>query len=122
MKRFFCIVILLTLVGCHKDHGGMSTDPNLKPGPPNISWGDVWNITDSSAITWGTALFTNGAPITDKGIIWYSASDVANKYRHKAGDCSNDFYDTLRGLKPSTIYFVSVYATNSYGDKSNWIL
>lgn len=90
---------------------------------PMVETSDIANITSSTATGGGNISFDGNSEITERGIVWSTATDPTIELTTKTSDGtgSGSFTSSLTGLDPSTQYYVQAYATNivgtSYGDE-----
>lgn len=84
---------------------------------PTLTTTPVTNLTSVSASSGGTISSDGGAPVTSRGIVWDNKTNPTIQLVTKTSDGSGvgNFISELRGLNPSTTYYVRAYATNSAG-------
>jgi len=72
----------------------------------------------TSVVVHGKVEKINGAPITEKGFIWYKEGDAGNLKYEKVTQDNEDgsFFSTITGLQDSTKYMISAYARNVQGE------
>ncbi len=85
---------------------------------PTVSTSPVTGITAITAVSGGTVIDDNGAPVTARGVVWSTTSGPTidnNQGITSNGTGSGGFASDLAGLSSGTAYFVKAYATNSVG-------
>ncbi len=85
---------------------------------PTVSTSPVTGITATTAVSGGTVINDNGAPVTARGVVWSTTAGPTidnNQGITSNGTGSGGFASDLAGLSPGTAYFVKAYATNSVG-------
>ncbi len=103
------ILLLFLLQACEKDENFESTI--LSTLPAN-------QITSVSAESGGNILEDNGAPFTDRGVVWSTSNnpDLDNcEGITNDGEGTGKFTSQLNDLSPSTKYYVRAYATSGNG-------
>ena len=89
---------------------------------PAVTTDTVTNITETTAISWGTVISDGGSPVTVRGACWSTSSNPTTADNHTTdGSGTGTFVSNMTGLTPGTIYYLRAYATNnigtSYGNK-----
>jgi len=83
---------------------------------PTVTTDTITNITEYTAIGWGTVTSDGGAPVTVKGVCWSISSNPTIADNHTSdGSGTGNFVSNMTGLAPATFYYVRAYATNSLG-------
>lgn len=84
---------------------------------PSVMIGEVSEITSSSAKVSGAVADNGGAVILEEGIVYAKGQAIPTIENDKteAFMTSSDFYVTLSGLSPNTLYSARSYARNSEG-------
>jgi len=86
-------------------------------GAPVVSTDSVLDVAKTTATAYGTALFTGGADITERGFCWAVTENPTTADGHVAatGITLGSFNADITGLDAGTAYYVRAYATNSEG-------
>ena len=85
---------------------------------PTVSTSPVTGITATTAVSGGTVINDNGAPVTARGVVWSTTAGPTignNQGITTNGTGSGGYASDLTGLSPGTAYFIKAYATNSVG-------
>jgi len=83
---------------------------------PTVTTDTVTNITETTAIGWGTVTSDGGTPVTTRGVCWSTSSNPTITDNHTTdGGGTGNFVSNITGLAPATFYYVRAYATNSLG-------
>ncbi len=84
---------------------------------PTVTTDIVTNILSNKAICGGTIPDSGGVAITDKGLVWSISPNPTTASLNKLsfGGNGTAFSDFMKGLSPSTKYYVKAYAVNSFG-------
>lgn len=81
---------------------------------PELKTTALSTITLNSAISGGNISSDGGAPVTERGIAWGTATaPTTANHVVTSGTGPGNFVSNITGLTPGTIYFVRAYATNS---------
>lgn len=86
---------------------------------PAVGTFDVTNISATSATAGGNVSGSGSAPVTERGVIIATQAqlDQGGGTIVPAGSGTGSFTVPLSGLTPSTVYYVTAYATSSVGTK-----
>jgi uncharacterized protein (TIGR02145 family) len=83
---------------------------------PGISTAAITSITETGATSGGTITSSGGAPITDKGVCWGTATlPTTSDSKISSGAGSESFVSSITGLTSGTLYYVRAYAINQSG-------
>ncbi len=86
------------------------------PGPPGVTTNKVYNIGGNQAICSGTVAPGSFPTVRDRGFCWSTSPFPTKGNAYVSfGAGSGDYHGTVRGLIPSTMYYLRAYATNSLG-------
>lgn len=86
----------------------------LKDTVPSLATSSITLITDTTATSGGNISDDGGVAISAKGVCW-STSPNPTTNDFKTTEVTGSFVSSLKGLIPSTTYYVRAYATNSVG-------
>ncbi len=104
-------LLFLLLNSCKKK------DDTQEPGPtPTLITAEVTNVLINSAKCGGSISSDGGSTITEKGVCWSThtiPTITDNKTNDGAG--AGVFNSNIKGLIPSTTYYLRAYATTSNG-------
>jgi hypothetical protein len=74
------------------------------------------NISDSSAVSGGTVVYSGGMQITERGICYsQTSSPTISDQKVLCGTGMGSFNATLTGLSPATKYYIRAFAINNEG-------
>ncbi len=84
---------------------------------PKVTTVDVFDITNSVAMSGGVVEDDGGAEITERGIVWSTEEKptIDDNMAHTFLSADNEFSSFIDGLSPETVYYVRAYAQNSTG-------
>ncbi len=83
---------------------------------PEVSTGNVTNITASSATCGGNVISNGGDIVTARGICWSTSQNPTLNDSHTSGGTGIGYFScNITGLAIGTTYYVRAYATNSAG-------
>jgi hypothetical protein len=84
--------------------------------PPTVTTGTSSNITASGATIAGNVTATNGANVTERGIVYATTSNpTTSSSKSASGTGTGSFTANLVGLSSNTTYNYRAYAVNSKG-------
>jgi len=109
--RFILIILLLSFLdGCEKDQ----ETPIIQK--PILNTTVVSDITQFSATCGGVIISDGGAPITTKGVCWFtSGNPTTSNFKTSDGTGTGIFTSNINNLFPGKVYHVRAYAINSEG-------
>ena len=94
---------------------------------PEVSTGEISEITIESAKSGGNVTDDGGGEITARGVVWNTSENPTvdnNAGKTTDGTGIGSFTSDITGLNPATVYYVRAYATNSegtsYGSQRNF--
>jgi len=103
--RYFILIIVLLSVSCKKDEIDINTTP-------------ISDISSTAAVSGGTVLNEGGSSVSSKGICWATHENpTTSDFFTLDGSGTGSYNSYLTKLRPSTLYYVRSYATNSNGTK-----
>jgi hypothetical protein len=109
-------LLLAFMGGCKKTNDNPNPNPKPKPTVPVVATVTVVNITQTTANSGGNVTSDGGATITARGVCWGISANPTNAGVHTSdGSGKGIFSSVIKGLNPSTIYYVRAYATNNVG-------
>ena len=86
------------------------------PAQSIITTFPVTAISSNSAASGGEITDPGSSPITSRGVCWNTSPDPTTEgYMTIDGTGTGQFFSSMNGLIPSTIYYVRAYASNSNG-------
>ena len=95
---------------------GQQTSFTTLTNLPEVSTGNVTNITASSATCGGNVISDGGDIVTARGICWSTSQNpMLNDSHTEEGTGTGYFSSNITGLTTGTTYYVRAYATNSAG-------
>ncbi len=103
-----------------------SSPTNICIVNPSVSTTSATIITSSAALSGGNVSSDGGSPLTDRGVVWNTASSptIALSTKTSNGTSTGTFSSTLTLLTANTKYFYRAFATNiigtAYGNESNF--
>lgn len=108
--------ITLMLAGFLLFSCGPQENPSSENNAPEISTGQVTEITTTTASCPGNVTSDGGAPVTARGLCWSTTQNptIADA-KTTDGDGTGTFTGHMTGLTSNTTYYVRAYATNSVG-------
>lgn len=107
-------LLLAFMGGCKKTND--NNNPNPKPTVPVIVTETVVKIAQTTANSGGNVTSDGGATVTARGVCWgISANPTIAGVHTFDGSGKGIFSSVIKGLNPSTIYYVRAYATNNVG-------
>jgi len=85
--------------------------------PPTLTTSVVSQISSNSAILNSAITSDGGATVTRRGVVWATTSNptIALSSKTSNGGGVGSFESVIKGINPSTKYYVRAYATNSAG-------
>lgn len=94
-----------------------SSEKEIPKTLPLISTNNASNITQTTATSGGSISTDGGAAVTERGVVWNTATAPTTSLATKTTDGSGigDFTSAITNLTPSTNYYARAYATNSVG-------
>jgi len=83
---------------------------------PTLTTQEIYNITQTAAVSGGDVTSDGGASVTARGICWNTSASptIANSHTIN-GTGTGAYSSSMTGLTASTLYYVRAYATNSIG-------
>ncbi len=103
-------VLLMLTNSCNKDENS-DNNPILK-----VTTTAITSIAANTATSGGNVTSDGGENVTARGICWEKSSNpTINGNKTLDGAGTGIFSSEMTGLKPSTLYYVRAYATNSIG-------
>ena len=103
--RYLFLICVLFTFSCKKEEIDINTTP-------------VSDISSTAAISGGTVLEEGGSTVTAKGVCWATYENpTVSDFKTVDGVGTGSFTSYLKKLRPSTMYYVRSYATNSNGTK-----
>ena len=95
---------------------GQQTSFTTLTNLPEVSTGNITNITASSATCGGNVISDGGDIVTARGICWSTSQNpMLNDSHTEEGTGTGYFSSNITGLTAGTTYYVRAYATNSAG-------
>ncbi len=95
---------------------GQQTSFTTLTNLPEVSTGNITNITASSATCGGNVISDGGDIVTARGICWSASQNpMLNDSHTEEGTGTGYFSSNITGLTAGTTYYVRAYATNSAG-------
>lgn len=86
--------------------------------PPTVTTSVISGILSNKATASGVIPDSGGVAISDKGLVWSTIANptlAVNQGKLSFGKNGDSFSDFIKGLTPSTKYYVKAYAINSLG-------
>lgn len=103
--RYFLFISIFLTFSCKKEEIDINTTP-------------VSDISATDAISGGTVLNEGGSTVTAKGVCWATYENpTVSDFKTVDGVGTGSYTSYLKKLRPSTLYYVRSYATNSNGTK-----
>jgi hypothetical protein len=83
----------------------------------SITTSAATSVTSTGATTGGTISSNGGNPVTERGIVWGTTTNLTVEASNKivGGSGNGSFVSNITGLTPFTNYFVRAYATTIAG-------
>jgi hypothetical protein len=83
---------------------------------PTLTTNDISQFTSTSATSGGNITTDNGGLVTARGVCWGTTQNpTVDDCKTIDGEGTGKFISSIVGLRPSTLYYVRAYATNSAG-------
>lgn len=119
-------ITFTTLTGNGGGGGGGGNDDDDPEGAPEVTTGEVTNITATSAKVSGSVLSNGTSSVTDRGICWgTNHNPTMNEGLVSCGTGTGSFVAELTNLELGTTYYARAYATNAsgtaYGDEVSFV-
>lgn len=119
-------ITFTTLTGNGGGGGGGGNDDDDPEGAPEVTTGEVTNITATSAKVSGSVLSNGTSSVTDRGICWgTNHNPTMNEGLVSCGTGTGSFVAELTNLVLGTTYYARAYATNAsgtaYGDEVSFV-
>ena len=103
--RYLFLICVLFTFSCKKEEIDINTTP-------------VSDISSTAAVSGGTVLEEGGSTVTAKGVCWATYENpTVSDFKTVDGVGTGSYTSYLKKLRPSTMYYVRSYATNSNGTK-----
>jgi uncharacterized protein (TIGR02145 family) len=121
-KYYFRIYARINNTIVYSKENNFTTKPTKAP---DITTGEITNITDTSAVCNGYVTDNNGSDVTAKGVCWNkTGTPMFNDNKTKEGAGLGSFTSKLTGLTDDKTYYVRAYARNdkgtSYGNERSF--
>jgi hypothetical protein len=85
---------------------------------PEVTTANVYEITQTSAISGGNVIDKGGYEVTARGVCWDTTENpTINSSKTSDGAGEGAFTSTITGLTTNTNYYVRAYATNQVGTR-----
>ncbi len=84
---------------------------------PTVITGQITSLSSSAATGSGNVTANGGSAVTNRGLVWGTASGPTTALSTKTsnGSGTGSFSGNITGLSPGTTYYLRAYATNSAG-------
>lgn len=85
--------------------------------PPLLFTNEVTEVRKTEAFSGGEIINDGGSSVKERGVCWSTTNQEPTVFDSKTEDGSGigEYTSTIKGLQPSTTYYLRAYATNSYG-------